>query len=198
MSTGCFQSPGRDTARMLPLAAKTGLGTGDCDWRGLDQSWLGSGGFRRRPGLPRCEVSPPAAGCFRYLAARPTSAARLACSPPSPRPASRRRVERARGGADWARAEPNFASNGCDDAFNSVRARAAHLLARGPCQTSMHRSAFTPISCLGLRLCKEDRTNIGSWRLFRDRREEFEKEVEALLKTEEGWMGWLGVTGLGR
>ncbi|KAL1790064.1 hypothetical protein HispidOSU_011292 [Sigmodon hispidus] len=95
------------------------------DWLGhrglrlakVGPSWLGSEGFRLRPGLPRCEVSPLAAGCFRYLAARPTSVARLACSPPSPRPASRRRVERARGGADWARAAPNFASNGCDDAF---------------------------------------------------------------------------------
>lgn len=100
----------------------------------VGQSWLRSGGFRRRPGLPRREVSPPAAGCFRYLAARPTSVARLACSPPSPRPASPRRVERARGGADWARAAPNFASNGCDDAFNSLGAGTAHLPAWGGVQ----------------------------------------------------------------
>lgn len=46
-------------------------------------------------------------------------------------------------------------------------------------------------------LCKEDRTNVGSWRLLRDRSKGFEKEVEALLKTEEGWDG-LGVTALGR
>lgn len=38
MSAGCSQSPGRDTACMLPLAAKSGLGTGDCDWRGLDRA----------------------------------------------------------------------------------------------------------------------------------------------------------------
>lgn len=117
-------------------------------------SWLRSGGFRRRPWLPRREVSLPAAGCFRYLAARPTSVARLACSPPSPRPASPRRVERARGGADWARAEPNFASNGCDDAFNSLSAGTAHLPARvgvrGPARSLLSSRPLPPLVSSGL------------------------------------------------
>lgn len=131
MSAGCSQSPGRDTACMLPRAAKSGLGTGDCDWRGLDRA----GCYPEASGAdPGCH----AVKCLRRrLAASatwqlvPRQSLGLACSPPSPRPASPRRVERARGGADWARAEPNFASNGCDDAFNSLRAGTAHLPAGG-------------------------------------------------------------------
>lgn len=119
----------------------------------MDRAGCDPEASRHRPGLPRREVSPPPAGCFRYLAVRPTSVARLACSPPSPRPASPRRVERAQGGADWARAAPNFASNGCNDAFNSLSAGTAHLPARGgdagPWQISALQSAFTPISQLG-------------------------------------------------
>lgn len=131
-------------------------------------------------------MAPPAAGCFRYLAARPTSAARLACSPPFPTPSEPAASGEARGGADWARAAaPNFASNGCDDAFNSVRAGAEHLLDPGALSVLCSPVVFTPISPDQTALCKKERTDVGFWRLLWCRSQGFEEEVKALLKTEE-------------
>lgn len=187
---------------MLPLSARTSLGTGDCDWRG----WSELAGIRRLQAQTRA------------AAPRSVSTGRLAASatwqlvPRQPLGLRARRPPHAqRAGGEWSghgAARTGLARRPTLPLMAAMMPLT--LCAPGlstcqpgvPCQIScspvrLYPSQLARASPDQMALCEEDRTDTGSWRLFWGRGEGLEEKVEALLKTEEEWH-WLGVTALGR